>query len=147
YSQILLNQFLLHYRINIPTKSLLIFNHTAFHLYQSRIQDPIIFYSQLPNFIKSLPSVQQNSTNIQLLNALTQAHKEVSKYDLLPDYDYHSLEKGVYCKVCSATINKREGWRFHCSKCGHIEPVKKSLHRHIDVLQLLFQDLTLAVKK
>lgn len=146
---ILLKEFLLHYRINIPIESLLVFIHPAFHLYQSRMQDPIIFNSQLPNFIKSLQSLSsahQNSTNIQLQNALTQAHKDVSKYDLLPDYDYHSLEKGVYCKVCSATINKREGWRFHCSKCGYIEPVKKSLHRHIHVFQLLFPELPLSVK-
>src|SRR5699024_12779533 len=83
---------------------------------------------------------------IQLQNALTQAHKDVSKYDLLPDYDYHSLEKGVYCKVCSATINKREGWRVHCSKCGDIEPVKKSLHRQTHAVQLLSPELPLSVK-
>src|SRR5699024_12743751 len=108
--------------------------------------DPIIFYSQLPNFIKSLQSLSsahQNSTNIQLQNALTQAHKDVSKYDLLPDYDYHSLEQGVYCKVCSATINKREGWRFHWSKCGYIEHVKKSLHSHIYLFKWLFPAIPL----
>src|SRR5699024_6850217 len=120
-----------------------------FHLYQSRMQDPIIFNLQLPNFIKSLQSLSsahQNSTNIQLQNALTQAHKDVSKYDLLPDYDYHSLEKGVYCKVCSATINKQEGRRFHYSKCGYIDPVKKSLNRHTHVFQILFQELPPSVK-
>src|SRR5699024_11601830 len=121
---------------NFIKKSIHIFIYTAFHIYKSNNKKPNIFNSKIPNFIKSLQrlsSAQQNSTNIQLQNALTQAHKDVSKYDLLPDYDYHSLEKGVYCKVCSATINKREGWRFHCSKCGYIEPVKKSLHRHIHV--------------
>src|SRR5699024_12873913 len=116
----------------------------AFLMNQSHIQYHIILYTQLPNYINSLQSLSsahQNTTNIQLQNALTQAHKDVSKYDLLPDYEYHSLEKGVYCKVCSATINKREGWRFHCSKRGYIEPVKKSLHRHIHVFQLLIPEL------
>src|SRR5699024_10612620 len=118
---ILLKEFLHHYRINIPIESLLVFIHPAFHLSQSRMHDLIIFYSQLPNFIQSLQSLSsthQNSTNIQLQNAITQAHKNISKYDLLPYYNYHTIVKGVYCKVCSATINKREGCSFHCSKCG-----------------------------
>src|SRR5699024_12304921 len=76
---ILLKEFLLHYRINIPVESLLVFIHAAFHLYQSRMQDHIIFYSQLPNFITYLPclsSSPQNSNNIHLTNTLPPANKE-----------------------------------------------------------------------
>lgn len=146
-SSLLLKEFLFNHNLSIPVKSLIVFIHPTFHLYQSCMNAPIIYHSQLHRFMNHLQTEtsMQFSQQKRLKKLFEKNHKEVSKYDQMPQYDYNALKKGVYCKICYASINYLNKKQMYCEKCGLVENLSGILLRQIHTFMLLFPDKKLTV--
>lgn len=146
-SDILLKEYLSTQSLSLSVESFVIFIHPTFHLYQSRMQNPIIYYSQLQRLMKHLQTLPAPQTQQlqQMKRSLAKAHRDVSKYDHKPTYDYHSLKKGVYCRTCYGTLNHLNNKQCYCKKCELAEDIQETLLRHIHTFQFLFPDNVLSV--
>ena len=76
----------------------------------------------------------------QLAQKLCNSHIPRSPYTKLPEYDYDSLKKRVYCWRCSGWIRSSNRRTNICKKCGYKELNSKTILRHIQEFQMLFPD-------
>lgn len=138
----LLRRLLQDLRINTSIESYVCFINPHFHLYQSPQKEPIIFHPQLSRFIKNLNSITCNNIqrSVNIAEKLVSLHQTNSPYKrkLIPDYEFDSLIKGIFCKSCFSQLNKRNDDILLCEQCGLIESVEAAIFRSVEEFILLF---------
>ncbi|WP_161784677.1 nuclease-related domain-containing protein [Halalkalibacter okhensis] len=127
--------------ISSPIEAYVVFISPEFQLYQTPLNLPIIFSTQLKRFFNQL---QRNSSplkeiNEKLAKQILTLHLPESPYTRLPKYDFPSLKKGIYCPTCqsfyTAFSNKKT---IQCNHCSNSENSHAALKRTIEEFILLF---------
>lgn len=128
---------------NYSTEALLVFINPHFHLYQSPMNLPIIFPSQLERFKHKLDKqkAKLNERHSKMAKLLISLHKPKSIYTQIPDYDYNQLKKGIVCSSCSFLNLDLNKDKLACAECGAVEAVDLAVLRSVKEFKLLFPEM------
>jgi hypothetical protein len=125
-----------------PIETYLIFVNPEFQLYQTPLNLPLVFSTQLHRFSQKLEKYSSSlltDTHIKLAKQLLSLHLTESPYTRLPHYQFDTLKKGIYCPLClsfySSFPNKKT---LKCNKCGSSENYHNALLRNIEEFIFLF---------
>lgn len=131
----------LGYRYNV--EGYVVFINPEFNLYQSPKDEPIIYLSQLPRFMKKLNKLpcQLTKQDQALANKLVALHQTESPYTRIRPYKYEELKKGPTCKTCNSSSLSVCGKKLVCDDCGCEELVESAILRGVGELRLLFPDM------
>jgi len=138
----LLSQLLLKNGYNIPIQPWVVFVNPHFTLYQAPKDKPILFPSQIDQFMKKLNtfSGKPNGRAFKLAELLVSLHSSEDPYAELPKYEFGQLKKGIMCKACGALLTSISEENLSCSRCSATESVEPAVLRSIYELKLLFPD-------
>jgi hypothetical protein len=142
-SNSLLRQLLQNIGYNLPIDAQVIFINPEFTLYQAPLESPIIFPTQLNNYMKKLDvtSSKLSGQDKLLADKLISLHIEENPYSTLPKYEYDQLKKGFTCIICNSYSISVQGKRCVCGDCGHVELVSAEVLRNVNEIKLLFPTL------
>lgn len=146
-SELLLQQLLEKTSFRFSIKPYLVFVHPTFQLYQAPLDAPIIFLTQLNQFINQLQATpfEQTPPQIKLANYLTSKQLSQSPRGRLPDYDFASLRKGIVCGECSAFVEVYNRIKVICRSCQKQESINAAVNRSVIEFNLLFPDEKITV--
>lgn len=141
-SESLLRQLLQSLGSNLPLYASVVFINSEFTLYQTPLNKPFIFPTQLNRILKDLNTIPSklNGKHKLLADKLISRHIKESPYKLLPSYDYNQLRKGITCVVCNSFSISVEGQKCVCKECGHEEVVTTAVIRSVNEFKLLFPE-------
>lgn len=136
----LLRQLLHSLGSNIPLDSSVVFINPEFTLYQSPLNKPIIFPTQINSYLRTLNKTTSkiNGRHKQLADKLITLHNEDSPFKQIPSYSFDKLRKGIICSKCSSLSISSEGRRCVCLKCGQGEAAANAVMRSVKEFKLLF---------
>ncbi|PLR76533.1 nuclease [Bacillus sp. V3-13] len=139
-SESLLRQLLQNLGINIPINASIVFINPEFTLYQTPLNKPFIFPTQVNRYLKNLnkTSSKLNGKHKMLADKLISLHIKDSPFMLLPSYDYDQLRKGITCNKCTSFSISVEGRKCVCKECGYEEVVAIAVMRNVKEFKLLF---------
>lgn len=138
----LLRQLLQSLRFNSSISASVVFINPEFTLYQSPLNKPFIFPTQVRHFLRNLdrsPS-KLNAKHKQLADELISQHITESPYSQLPSYHFNGLRKGMTCSKCNSFSISIRGAQSICHQCGHTEKAGVSIMRSVQEFKLLFPD-------
>ncbi len=140
--EFLLRQFLKENGYNIPVKSNVVFVNPTFTLYQAPLALPIILPTQLDRLVKrfNLNAAKPGIRDLKFAEKLAGLHIKRSPYDILPEYNYSELKKGIYCAACRSFLISLKSSRIICRNCGEEEAVDSAVIRMTKEFQLLFPE-------
>lgn len=140
---ILLRQFLRSIGVHMPIKGYVVFINPEFTLYQTPLNAPIIYPTQLNHFMKTLnqTSSKLSSHHRKLAAQLISMHKTISPYKQLPSYTFGQLKKGILYPVCHSFVVSRGERKVFCEKCDCGEDTDTAILRSVEELKLLFPDM------
>ncbi|RHW43618.1 NERD domain-containing protein [Neobacillus notoginsengisoli] len=135
-----LHQMLQSLGWKLPIHPSVIFINPDFTLYQTPIDRPFLYRSQLNRFLQKLNQTPSKLTakHWQLAEKIASLHQTQSKNTKLPAYTYGQLKKGNFCEKCesfSVTVKDRT---MVCGTCEHKEPVGAAIMRAVREFGLLF---------
>lgn len=143
-SKFLLRQLLHNLGYNIPIEGSVVFVNPEFTLYQTPLNEPIVYHSQLNRFMKKLNRLPSNITNREknIADKLVSLHQIESPYIRLPHYDYNQLRKGITCVACNSfQVTVPTGARkVVCDECRCEESFESAVLRNVEEIKLLFPD-------
>ncbi|MBY7142508.1 NERD domain-containing protein [Virgibacillus sp. NKC19-3] len=144
-SESLLHQLLLNLGFKPQIDASVVFINSAFTLYQAPLDKPIIFPTQVNQYIEKLNTIPSKLTekHKKLADQLLAAHITDSRYNTLPSYDYEQLRKGITCLKCKAFSIFVEKRKCVCKKCGYEEPVTTAVLRSVKEFKTLFPNETI----
>lgn len=139
-SESLLRQLLLSLGFNPQIDASIVFINPKFTLYQAPLDKPIIFPTQVHQYMKNFNAIPSK---------LTEKHKKVadqllllnntdSPYKRIPSYEYDQLRKGITCSKCHSFALSVEKKQCICQKCGYEEPVTNAVIRIAKEFKILF---------
>lgn len=139
-SESLLRQFLQNSGVKIPIKASIVFINPEFTLYETPLNKPFIFPTQINRYLKNLnkTSSKLNGTHKMLADKLISLHIKDSPFKLEPPYNYDQLKKGITCIKCTSFLIAVEGRKCVCNDCGHEEIVAIAVMRNVKEFKLLF---------
>jgi hypothetical protein len=145
--KIYLQKLLKKYRFFLTLDSNLVFIHPEFYLYQAPLNEPIVYYTQLNQFLRNLNAMPSylNESHHSLANFLVQQHKTDSPYTKLPPYNYASIRKGNICGCCSCFRLIVRDKIFVCLQCGYEESIENGVLRIVEEIRLLFPELNITL--
>ena len=142
-SESLLRQFFQSHGFhNILIEAMVVFINPEFTLYQAPLNEPIIFPTQLPRYLKKLDMTPSklNGTHKKLADKLFLLHIDESPHTTLPQYNYQQQQKGITCEVCHSFLISVKGNKCVCDQCKHEEEVESAVLRSVVEFKLLFPD-------
>ena len=106
-SESLLRQLLHNLGFNLPIDSSVVFINPEFTLYQTPLNMPFIFPTQITRYLKNLNSIPSrlNKKHKLLADQLISLHIKDSPFKQIPTYDYGQLQKGITCQRCNSLSN------------------------------------------
>lgn len=127
--------------------SYIVFVNPNFTLYQAPRNLPIIYHSQLEDFVDRLiqqgTNMKTTMTHRKLADELISKCLRRSAYTEKPVYSLEKLRNGVFCSDCCGLMDK-EGWHLvKCTRCGLIEKTDDCILRSIEEFRVLFPHLEL----
>ncbi|MCP3738627.1 nuclease-related domain-containing protein [Rossellomorea sp. BNER] len=136
----LLRQLLQNLGFTIPIYSSVVFINPEFTLYQTPLNKPFIFPTQVNRYLEKLNTIPSklNRKHKRLADKLISLHIKDSPFKLLPPYDYDQLQKGLPCVKCTSFTISIEGKKCVCKECGHEEIVATAVMRNVKEFKLLF---------
>jgi Nuclease-related domain len=139
-SESLLRQLLQNLGVNIPIYASVVFINPEFTLYQTPINKPFIFPTQVNRYLKNLNTIptKLNGKHKMLADKLISRHIKDSPFKLLPSYNYDQLRKGITCVECASFSISVEGKKCICKECGYEEMVATAVMRSVKECKLLF---------
>ncbi len=139
---VLLRGLLRKIGFKIPIDPRLIFMNPEFQLYQTPLDPPIIFPSQLNRFKAEMKKERSyvNDHMTKIAKHLLKLHLDKNPNTRLPQYNYDELRKGVSCKSCNAMYERFSKSFFLCSSCGVQEEYEPAISRSVYDYELLFPD-------
>ncbi|MEH7503487.1 nuclease-related domain-containing protein [Neobacillus drentensis] len=141
-SKFLLRQLLHNLGYNIPIEGSVVFINPEFTLYQTPLNEPIVYHSQLNRFMKKLNRLPSNITNREknIADKLVSLHQIESPYIRSPPYEYGQIKKGITCAACNSFSLFVSGNKFVCIQCGHPEEIESAVLRNVEEIKLLFPE-------
>ncbi|WP_394140495.1 nuclease-related domain-containing protein [Cytobacillus oceanisediminis] len=138
----LLRQLLQSLGSDLPLYASIVFINSEFTLYQTPLNKPFIFPTQLKRIFKDLNAIPSrlNRKHKLLADKLISRHLEESPFKLLPTYNYGQLRKGITCVECTSFLILVDGKKCICKKCGHEEMVSTAVIRSVKEFKLLFPE-------
>lgn len=138
-SESMIRRLLQDHNYNFQIEAYVIFINPHFHLYQTPLNLPIIFPTQLQRFFNKLNirSSKIMSKEKKLAKQLVSIHLEESPYTRLKKYTYTQLKRGIICASCysfTTTVNKL---KVECT-CGYKEDITYAVLRSLEEYILLF---------
>lgn len=139
-SESLLRQLLHNIGFNLPIDASIIFINPEFTLYQTPLNKPFIFPTQINRYLNKLNTTPSklNGRHKMLADKLISLHIEDSPFKQLPSFDYDQLQKGITCQKCNSFSISVEGQKCVCKECGHEEMVPAAVMRSVEEFKLLF---------
>lgn len=139
-SESLLRQLLHNLGFNPPIDASVVFIHPEFTLYQTPLNKPFIFPTQVNRYFNKLNTIPSklNGEHKMLADKLISLHIEDSPFMQLPAYDDDQLRKGITCLECNSFSISVEGQNCVCKECGHKEIVSTAVMRSVKEFKLLF---------
>ncbi|MFS0752591.1 nuclease-related domain-containing protein [Oceanobacillus sp. 1P07AA] len=142
-SEALFRNMMLGFKYTLPIKSLVIFIHPHFTLYQAPVKIPFVLPTQVQSFVQKL---HRNSTmNITerhhlIAKELLNHHISQSKFRNVADYHYDELQKGIYCRNCKQFFDIAYPERKYlvCAHCNEKEDVNTAVLRCVNEYKILF---------
>lgn len=123
-----------------PIEAYLIFVNPEFQLYQTPLNLPIIFPSQLNRLmdkIKKKPS-RLKDVHSKLAKQLLSLHLKEPPYNRLPEYHFDQLEKGIACPLCHRFYHHLTKTTLLCTSCGGSEEYPVAVLRNVEEFKLLY---------
>ncbi|MDY0407882.1 nuclease-related domain-containing protein [Paracerasibacillus soli] len=141
-SESLLRQLLLSLGYKLQINASVVFVNPNFTLYQAPLDKPIIFPTQLDQYMNHLNAIPSRLTenHKRLADQLLASHITDSPFSKLPSYDYNQLRKGITCSECrsfSALTTKK---KYICNTCQHQELLNDAVLRNIKEFRFLFPE-------
>ncbi|OEH53328.1 hypothetical protein AQ616_16645 [Oceanobacillus sp. E9] len=149
-SEALFRNLMTGFKYTLPIKSLVIFIHPHFTLYQAPVKTPFVLPTQVQSFVQK---IKRNSTNIiikhqqQIAEQLLKLHTSPSPFQNTPKYQYKDLKKGIYCHDCNHYFNHANGKYLVCNYCGKKEDVNTSVLKSVEEIKVLFPDLKITTNR
>lgn len=139
-SESLLRQIFHEHAINLPIKASVVFINPEFTLFQAHPDKPFIFPTQIKSSMRKLNSITSKLTNTHrhIAEKLNTLHIEKSPYQLLPNYHYAELRKGIPCLKCHSLSTVAERQKLICLKCGHKEVIAMAILRSVKEFKRMF---------
>ena len=139
-SESLLRQLLQDLRINLPIHASVVFVNPEFTLYQTPLNQPFIFPTQINRYIRKLSMLPSklNEKHKSLADQFVSLHIKDSPFTQLPSYNYNQLQKGITCEKCASFSIAIEGRGCVCKQCGYTEMVATAVMRNVTEFKLLF---------
>ncbi|MBB5174747.1 nuclease-related domain-containing protein [Texcoconibacillus texcoconensis] len=147
-SENLFSQLLQNLKYTYLVESSIIFINPEFTLYQAPMNQPIILPAQVTRFINDLnrtPS-QLNAKDKEFAQKLISLHQPKNPFNVLPNYHYDDLKKGIYCTKCKSYLISTKTKHFVCRNCGEHETIRTSILRNVHEFQLLFPERKVTTK-
>ncbi|MFS0862415.1 nuclease-related domain-containing protein [Fredinandcohnia sp. 179-A 10B2 NHS] len=147
-SETLLRQLLKQLGFNFAVKASIVFINPEFTLYQTPLNKPFIFPTQLKRHINDLDELPYNITNQhhKLAEKLISIHLDESPYNSLPSYKYDQIKKGITCSMCGSFSVEAERYSCTCLECGQKERNELVVLRNVKEIKLLFPTKSLTTK-
>lgn len=138
----LLRQLLQSIKYPSLIESHVIFINSEFTLYQTPLDAPFIFPTQLTRFLKELNQTASilNDHHKKLAKKLLSLHQPKNPFSTLPKYHFDQLQKGIYCHQCYSFSMAIQFHHFVCKSCGSIEKIEDAILRHTEEFNLLFPE-------
>lgn len=132
---------------NIPIEGHVVFINSECYLYQAPLDEPIVYYTQLNRFLRSLHAkpAYLNDSHKHLADFLVNLHMSESPMTQLPTYRFESVRKGVNCGRCfsfSVTVAPK---KIVCTKCGNEESYENCVLRSVKDITLLFPEIKITL--
>ncbi|MEH7504982.1 nuclease-related domain-containing protein [Neobacillus drentensis] len=143
-SKLLLRQLLQNLGFNIAVEPSVIFINPEFTLYQAPLNKPIIYPTQLNDFMKKFDMTPSklNDRHKKLADRLISLHSNESPYTTrLPTYEYRKLRKGIVCTKCNSFMVFGGEKVVVCEKCGYEASNESAILRSVGELKFLFPDM------
>jgi len=139
-SESLLRQLLSSLNISYSIIPYVVFINSEFTLFNASMNLPLLFHSQLRRFFHRdfFQRFPPSETDRKIATLLTKQHKEDVRPDLLPQYTFDELRKGVKCSGCEGFMELATTKTLKCNFCGVFESIDKGVLRAIDEFCLLF---------
>lgn len=117
----------------------IVFINPEFTLFQSPLNAPIIYPTQLNRYIQKLDQIPSklNDGHRKLANQLVSMHQYKTPYTKLPSYEYEQQKKGIICPACYTFIDSIGMKKVVC-KCGHVDVMENVILQHVEEIKLLF---------
>ncbi|MBU9723721.1 MULTISPECIES: nuclease-related domain-containing protein [Bacillaceae] len=145
-----LRQLLHSLGIHLTIKPFLVFVNQKFTLKQAPKDLPIIYPTQLHNFINHLQgqlSVKLNQRHMKYAEAILSQRKEEDQYRNLPKYALEELDSGVFCENCGTSyIHISNKMIIKCPNCLCSEKMDEAILRTIKELIWLFPDMKITTE-
>ncbi|MGG3469304.1 nuclease-related domain-containing protein [Neobacillus pocheonensis] len=141
--KLLLGPLLKNLGFHVPIDGYVPFVNPKFTLYQAPLDKPIIFPTQLDNFIKKFNQIPSrlSGKHRKLADQLISMHLTETPYSRTIQYQFRPLKKGVLCSTCFSFMYFDNGGKLVCGKCGCEEDVVIGVIRSVEEIKLLFPDL------
>lgn len=137
----LLNDFLRSHQIKLEVISFTIFVHPQFYLYYAPINRNVIFPSQIKYFLENLNQTShKNFIYPDIYKLLTNSHIEKLPHEVLPEYPYEELEKGVFCNGCLRRLYSKTNKFITCNFCNKTLTIKEVIEKSTIEFSILFPD-------
>ena len=139
-SESLLRQLLHNLGFNPPIAASVVFINPEFTLYQTPLNKPFIFPTQINRYFKKLNTIPSNlnGESKMLADKLISLHIDHYPFIQLPAYDDDQLRKGITCLECDSFSISVEGQNCVCKECGYKEMVSTAVMRSVKEFILLF---------
>ncbi|SOC42285.1 nuclease-related domain-containing protein [Ureibacillus acetophenoni] len=143
-SETLLKQLIFSLGFNLPVEGFVVFINPEFTLYQSPLNYPFLFPTQIKRYLRVLDS---GSTSVitekhkKLADKLVELHHQTIKennYSNVPEYKYEDLRKGITCAKCESFSVTIQGRSCMCINCGNVESVTTAIIRATNEFKALF---------
>ncbi|MCA1320575.1 NERD domain-containing protein [Bacillus tianshenii] len=136
----LFRQLLQSLGINMKIDPSVVFINPAFTLYQTPLDKPFIFPTQLNRHLNGIDktSAKLSTKHKQLAAQLVSLHCTDSPYKQIPSYTFEGLRKGMLCFKCASFSLAVEGHNCVCGECGYVEKVGEAVMRSVKEFRLLF---------
>ncbi|MFD1739161.1 nuclease-related domain-containing protein [Bacillus salitolerans] len=120
-----------------------VFINPEFTLYQSPLNKPFIFRSQINRYLNELDATTSklNQKHKVLAEKLLSLHIIDSPYKQLPSYEYEMVKKGITCVACQSFSVVVKGHNCVCQNCDFIELVEDAVMRSVKEFKLLFPQI------
>ncbi|WP_102349290.1 nuclease-related domain-containing protein [Bacillus sp. Marseille-P3661] len=139
-SESMLRQLLQNLGNQLPIQAFVVFINPEFTLYQTPLNKPMIFRSQVNRYMKNLSTIpfKLDKKHKILADKLLVNHIKDSPILSLPSYDYEQLQKGIPCISCGSLSITVSRTKCVCEECGHEETVTNAVLRCVEEFQRLF---------
>ncbi|WP_068673758.1 nuclease-related domain-containing protein [Oceanobacillus sp. Castelsardo] len=139
-SESLLRQLLPKLGYPLPIHASIVFINPAFTLYQAPLNQPIIFPTQIKNYLSNINATPSKLSkwHEKLADQLSSLHMTESPYAKIPSYTYNQLRKGITCFKCHSFSVSVENRKCVCHKCSYKESIYNAILRTVKEFQLLF---------